>query len=53
VYHHIDSMTVNSIVEDEIVLGLVVYTMTTIFRHIGLETLVLEINQYVSIPRVR
>jgi hypothetical protein len=46
-------MTVKGILDDKIVSGLIAYARMVILRHILPKTLGLEINQYVSIPRIR
>ena len=45
-------MTVKSIVDEEIVSGLMMNTTTVVFRQVEPETLGLEINQYVPIPSI-
>jgi hypothetical protein len=44
--------TIESVLEDEIVLGLMTYTMTLIMRSRGGALQILEIDKYISIPGV-
>jgi hypothetical protein len=48
----INPMAIKSVVEDNILTGLVTYTTTVSARKIGPESLSLEINNDISIPKV-
>jgi hypothetical protein len=45
-------MTIKSVTEDNILTGLVMYMTMLSARQIGLESLILEINNDISIPKV-